>query len=252
MATYRELIYIIIDKLKLESDDSIFGEEHITFLINKFRPLILKQRYSDVKKEIPDTNFQSLKLELQASPSSSIGELDEALQYMRTKSKVPSIINLNGGQRIITLSSPNDYWGSNITYVNKDRFKYVGINKFLTQVVYGSINPDGYLYLKSGDSRLTELTSIEITTIFEDPTKVNEFDLDSNGKFKDPLDIECPFEANLVSILIDMVEKELLPSQFRVSDTTNNAKDDAADEYNTHQKAQNNLQNPYSRAQAGA
>lgn len=249
MSTYRELIYIISDKLKLSSDDSMFGEEHIMFLINRYRPLILKQRYSDVKKEIPDTNFQSIVLEIQDSPSISPLELNEKIHYMRTKVKIPSIINLNGGQRIISLSSQNDYWGTDITYVNKDRFKYVGINRYLANVVYGSINPDSYLYIKSQDERLYQLDKVMITTIFEDPTEVNKLILDVNGKYKNPLDIECPFEANLVPVLIQMIEKELLPSQFRISDGVNNAKDDAADEYNSNSKPQNNLNSSYSRQQ---
>lgn len=40
--TWRELIYMINDELKLDSDDSSFNEEHIAFLAGKYRAFLLK------------------------------------------------------------------------------------------------------------------------------------------------------------------------------------------------------------------
>lgn len=42
-----------LDQLKVTSDDSYFTEEHVMSLASNIRALILKQRYSDIKKEIP-------------------------------------------------------------------------------------------------------------------------------------------------------------------------------------------------------
>ena len=49
----KEIIYIILDRIKGTSDDFSYTEEHILFLINKYRSYMLKQTYKDVKKEIP-------------------------------------------------------------------------------------------------------------------------------------------------------------------------------------------------------
>ena len=46
-----------LDQLKVASDDSYFTVEHVLFLISKIRALILKQRYSDIKKKIPESNY---------------------------------------------------------------------------------------------------------------------------------------------------------------------------------------------------
>lgn len=251
MSTYRELVYLVLDKLKIQSDDSYFTEEHIMFLINKYRPLILKQRYADVRKEIPDSNFQSIDIAMIDSPEVT-GTLDGSMHYTKSVIKIPTIINLNGGQRIITISFSKDYWSGEITYVNKDRFKYVGGNKWLKRIIYGSINPDAYLYLKSEDTNITTLTKVKLTSIFEDPTEVNKLDVDVNGKIKNPLDIECPLESNLVSVLIQMIVSDLLPSQFRESDNENDAKDSSTDEYNKNARAQQALQNQQLRQQQAA
>lgn len=247
MATYRELVYMTLDELKIQSDDSYFEEEHVIFLINKYRPFLLKQRYSDVRNIIPDSNYQSIKLELQASPSPS-SFLTPTINYMRSRVPIPTVMNLNGGRVITSLSGEGDYWGGEFTYVNKDRFKYVGTNRFLPNIVYGSINPDNYLYLKSGQT-ITTMSKIRLTSIFENP--IDAFNT-HNGYDSDPLDIECPLEANLIVPLIQLVAKELLPSIMRVSDDENNAKDDGPDNYNENSRSQSALQNSYNRQQAGA
>ena len=40
MRTYRQLIYLVLDELKLMSDDSSFTEDHIIFLLSKYRAFI--------------------------------------------------------------------------------------------------------------------------------------------------------------------------------------------------------------------
>ena len=64
MSTYRELIYMVLDKVKESTDDAYFKEEHVAFLMDKYRPFILKQRYADVRKSISQNNYSIFKLEL--------------------------------------------------------------------------------------------------------------------------------------------------------------------------------------------
>ena len=45
--TYREIVYFVIDELKLISDDSTFTPEHIIFLADKMRAKLLYERYKD-------------------------------------------------------------------------------------------------------------------------------------------------------------------------------------------------------------
>jgi len=57
MSTFRELTYMALDELKLMSDDSYYTEDHVLFLLNKYRSFLLKQRYSDIKKQMPESNY---------------------------------------------------------------------------------------------------------------------------------------------------------------------------------------------------
>jgi len=92
MSTYRQIAYMVLDELKASSDDRYFEEEHVLFLMDKYRALILKQRYSDVRKGASDTNFQKINLSLIQVPAIS-GEICEGGTFLRTEDKIPDILN---------------------------------------------------------------------------------------------------------------------------------------------------------------
>lgn len=64
MSTYKELTYMVLDELKIVSDDSHFQEEHVLFLLDKYRAFLLAQRYKDIRKEIPESNYQTICVDL--------------------------------------------------------------------------------------------------------------------------------------------------------------------------------------------
>ena len=67
--TVKEITYMVLDELKVQSDDSHFTEEHVIFLLSKFRALLLKQRYgTDIKKSVPESNYQTICLDLEEGP----------------------------------------------------------------------------------------------------------------------------------------------------------------------------------------
>ena len=57
MATYRELIYSVLDRIKAISDDSIITEDHVIFTIDKVRAALLYQKYGGVKREVIESNY---------------------------------------------------------------------------------------------------------------------------------------------------------------------------------------------------
>ena len=72
-----------LDQLKLVSDDATYTVEHVLFLSNKYRSLLLKQSYSDIKKQIPESNYQTICLDLIEVPAIS-GEPCEGGNYLRS------------------------------------------------------------------------------------------------------------------------------------------------------------------------
>jgi hypothetical protein len=143
MATYKEIIYMCLDELKINSDDSYFEEEHVLFLMDKFRAFLLKQRYSDVKKQMATGNNQAIELPLVEVPAIS-GEVCEGGSYLKSSSKIPNLMQISK-----PVVYPVDYYQGEIAYVPRDRMKYVGYNKYLQNIIYTSLGPDNYLYFKS-------------------------------------------------------------------------------------------------------
>lgn len=223
MSTYRELVYLCNDELKLSSDDSVITQDHIIFLLSKYRALILKQQYSDVKKQIPESNYQTVCLQLVEVPAIS-GESCEGGSYLRSKDKLPITMKI-GTPRVY----PVDYYQGEITYVTRDRMRYVGYNKYLQNIIYCSIAPDGYLYFKSSNPQFLYLENVRFTAIFEDPTKVSEFQCSEEGVPCDILDREFPIEEGLTQGIVELVVKELKNAEYTPEDQENNANDDIAD-----------------------
>ena len=225
MSTYKELVYMCLDELKLYSDDALYTEEHIMFLLGKYRTFLIKQRYSDVKKQIPESNYQTICLDLIEIPAIS-GEPCEGGFYLRSKEKIPFLMKI-GNPRVY----PIDYYQGEITYVSRDRMRYVGYNKYLQNIIYASLGPDNYLYFKSFNPQFLYLEKVRMTGIFEDTLAASELQCpdESGNTVCDVLNREFPIESALVPPLIELVVKELLGAEYRPDDKTNDAKDELSE-----------------------
>lgn len=222
MSTFREIIYMIMDEVKMSTDDSFFTEDHIMYLVNKYRVLILKQRYSDIKRYIPESNYQTICLDLEETPAIS-GVPCEGGYYLRTTEKVPFLIHI-GAPKVY----PLDYYQGEITFISRERMRYIGHNKYLQNIIYTSLGPDNYLYFKSNNPQYLYLKKVKMTGIFEDALKASELEC-SDTKECNPLDRIFPLEEGLIPTVIELVVKDLLGANYRPKDDENNSKDDIAD-----------------------
>lgn len=220
MRTYRQLVYLVLDELKLMSDDSSFTEDHIIFLLSKYRAFLLKQRYSDVRKEVPLSNYQTLCLDLEEHEG--IEGLPCECTYMRSTKKIPETMNV-GQSRVHS----DDYFNGEITYVSRDRLRYVGHNKWLQNIIYATKGPDGYLYLKSSNPQLYYLEEIKFTGVFSDAEEASKLECEQPESC-DILDKEFPLEDAIIPPLIELVVKELSGAIYKPEDSENNAMDDLA------------------------
>ena len=226
--TWREAIYMVLDELKGMSDDFTFTEDHIAFLLGKYRSFILKQRYyTDIKKAISESNYQTICLDLIEVPAIN-GEECEGGSYLRSENKIPVTLMI-GNPRVY----PIDYYQGEIAYISRDRMRYVGYNRWMKNIIYCSIAPDGYLYFKSWNPQFLYLEKVKFTAIFENAEEVSELTCDGDkGTACDLLDRTFPIEEALVPPLIELVVNELRKAEYALSDENNNADDDL-DEVNT-------------------
>lgn len=222
MSTYRQLTYMVLDELKIVSDDSHFQEEHVLFLLDKYRTFLLKQRYSDIRKEIPESNYQTICVDLK-QVNAIDGTPCTGADYMKSLQEIPNMMQV-GKQKISSL----DYFQGNFAYTNNERFKYVGNNKYLKNQIYGTIAPDNHLYLKGSNPQMYYLEKVKVTGIFEDSSKAAELQCpDASGeKPCDVMDMEFPIEEALIPPMIELIVKELSGHAYQPADNENNATDD--------------------------
>ncbi len=214
---YKEIIYIVNDLCKQFSDDSQITEDHILFLLKKYRSLVLQQ-YLDANKELTDANYQILCLDLEKID----GVPCIANAKLKSVQEIPNILRMKN-----PVVYTNDFYISEINFVSRERMKYVGYNKFLKSQLYCSLGPDSHLYLTSCNPQLYYLKSINMRAIFEDPELAEQLEC-SHKDCTDILDKDFPLQDSLVANVIQNTLKDILGAAYRPVDGTNNAKDDLA------------------------
>ena len=221
MAKYNEIVSMVLDEMKLSSDDSLFTEEHIIFLAGRYRSFLLKQRYySDLKKTIPESNYQTICMSLEQTPAIE-GLPCEGGYYLRTTEPIPNMMPFG----ITRLYTSGSYYKGNIELVSKDRFKNTGYNKWTKNIIYATLDPDGRIYLNSANPQFLYLCKAKLTGIFENAEEASEKACGDSEKACDILDRDFPLEDSLIAPLIELVVKELSPSIAAPEDKTNNADD---------------------------
>lgn len=222
MATYREVVYMALDELKLISNDATYTPEHLIFLADKIRALLLDRRYRDARKgEVSRSNYQEIcfdLIEVPAIPGTSCYGV-----YLRSTEKVPSLMSVG-----IKHIYPVDYFSSeHISFIPLERMPYVGNNKWLSNMIYVTKGPDDYLYLKSANPQFLYLKKLRVDAVFQDSQKAASISCSAeSGTNCDILDSEFPLEDTLISPLIQLMVQELSGARYLPTDKQNNASDD--------------------------
>ena len=223
----KEIVYMCLDLAKANtSDDAFFTEEHIIFLLKKYRSFLIKKEQekqratTDIASEF---EYQQICLDLEKVAAIDGSPCSEGY-YLRTTKKIPKILEGNE-PRVYPIDF---YQGINISYIPRDRMRYVGTNKFLQNIIYVSLGPDLHLYLNSSNPQFLYLKKLRMSAVFEDFDDISDYLCDDDGESTacDVLDEEFPIREYLVPTLIELVVKELVGSEYKPSDEKNNSADD--------------------------
>ena len=231
--TVAEIVYSCLDLSKAgASDDAVVTEELVLFLLKKYRAFLIKKEQDKEKgsEEVAsEFEYQQICLDLEKVPALD-GEPCTGGYYLRTTKPIPKI--LEGTQPRVY---PVDYFqGINISYVNRDRMRYVGTNPYLRNIIYVAIGPDLHLYLNSNNPQFFYLEGerkLRVNAIFEDFDEASSLLCDNDGEDAscDVMDADFPIRDYLVPPLIEMVVKNITGSFVYKPDEANNSRDDTPD-----------------------
>ena len=224
MATFRQIVYTVLDEIKSVNGDSYITEEHVIFLANQYRLFLLQQRINkEGASSLSSSMQQTICLDLEKIETipgfSCIGDT-----YLKSVQKIPTAV-----KGTIPVVFPYDYFNTKIQYITKDRMKYVGYNKYLKNIIY-CCKMDDYLYLKSSNPQFIYMEKVKMRGIFEDVEAAFSLACDEDTEeCVDILDKEFPLSGDMIPQMVELLVKELYNALNRPADETNNANDDIAD-----------------------
>lgn len=222
MYTYNHVVYMILDYLKIASDDAYYTPDHVIFLLNKYRAYVLKSKYDNSSDTPSDTNYQTMHIELEEKDR--IEGQGCSGKYLVSKGTLPDSLDIGS-----PMFAGKDLFQGDISFVTPIRFKYVGFNKWMKNITYATFE-GGKVYMKSCNPLAYYLKEGTYRDIFTDPLEAaalsGEYATDENGELCDPTEVAFPLEDNLLPLVMQYVVKELSGASYKPRDTENNADDD--------------------------
>lgn len=221
--TKNEMIYTVLEKLKIHSDDSNFSEELISSLIDSKRATLMKQQYSKNSWQIPMEVKQTLCLDLEL-----VDRVDgycTAGKILMTDLSLPIPIKIKGKEGPLLVRN-KDMMEIPINVVSIERLPYLFNNKYTQHLIYCAKTDSGKLVLISKDDKHRFLKHIKVTDIFEDPEKARQLQCDMDFALDD-WEYEYPVEVPMIDTIIGLIVQDLVKSIQIPSDKINDAADGA-------------------------
>jgi len=226
------MVYQCLDILKMASDDAFFTEEHIVFLLDKMRALLLERKYTAGRNgrddsAVPESDMQEICLDLELSSGEDGVCGTGAGEWLVSTEKIPSMLDV-GIPKVYPL---NFMLGERFSLVPMERLTYTGHNRWLRKFIYCAIGPDMRLYVRGNMAQAKHLRRLRLSGVFENPEEVASMTCDADGSSTacEPLEAEFPLEEALQSTCIEYVVRTLIGSRYAPEDKANNAKDDLSD-----------------------
>lgn len=228
MATFREIVYSVLDLLKETSDDAFYTEEHVLFLVTKMRALLLERKYRQTRNSsfmpMNDQNTQQICLNMEKTslPTPTCAE-----GWLKSTQKIPKMLDISA----IAVYPVSNLLSSTISFIPAERMPYVGHNKWLRNIIYCARGGDGYLYMHGNNPQFLYLEKTRLEGVFADPEEAAALACTEEGESVgcEVLDQEFPLEEALIPSCIEMVVQELNGSRYAPKDNRNNAHDDLGD-----------------------
>jgi hypothetical protein len=219
--TYKEVIYDIRESIKALNIDSDLTDRQIAFLVRIFRAAVVRQFITNNPGENREMLTQTMFMELEIVSRSRLPQFASlAYTLLATKKVLPNVIGPTMYKNMEI--RPIDILGYEVELIPKSR---------ATEIIYAPKNfiysfrdDDGKLYLIGTDSQYKNMTSINVTAIYENPEEIQNI----YGLYTD-IDI-YPITANLWVNVKQMVLEHILKEMSVPVDVISNKEDEQLSE----------------------
>jgi len=226
MLSLNDLHSQLDELLNINSDESTITKELYTDLINEQRSLLIRNEYGknrsidpNVKQELP-----CLEVEI-VSPTTCCVSLPGCKNILRTKKRIPSVIEFSHKSGIISVG-PTNILFPRYSFIEYARVPYVGNGRTTSQSIYSFLY-DGYLWIFCKDfSKIALMENITTEALFDDPTELSAFINCSTGTSCWSPDKPYPMKPWMWLYAKEQIKQQLGLKLGLPLDESNNAKDD--------------------------
>ncbi len=223
MITKRQIVFSVLERLQIYSDDANITEEFVSSLIDSKRAMLIQQKLTKSIWRAPNEIKQRLCINL--ALTDKIEGYCGGGNILKSIDPLPTSIRVRGKEGPL-LVSRIDGTSININIIPLERIPYISSNRFTSHLIYCAIDTDGRLIFISNDMKHKYLKFIRVTDIFETPSEAMMYDCDIDLDNNEIEDLKYPVEAAMVPSIIDLVVKDLSRTISIPEDRDNNATDD--------------------------
>ena len=236
MATFGEVVYMVLDLLKERADDAYYTEEHIIFLASKMRALLLERKYKGSRNGVfsPMSEENSQEICIDVEPTSLLPDGCSG-SWLKSIQEIPDTLDAQDPTAYVV----SDMYSGLLTFIPSERMPYVGYNKWLRNIMYAAKSNDGHLYITSNNPQAMFLRKVKMNGIFANPAEAAKLSCDNEDGLAgcDILKEKFPLESALLPSCIELTVQEITGSRYAPEDKNNNAKDGLGDAAVIQQKA---------------
>lgn len=220
-----QLIYDIKEAVNDYTDDSNISNKYLEYLYQIKRSKYISQDMNKMNKSVDDSIIQSLCLSLEEVPVTSCGVSLGCDTLLRTKLKVPTLIDLNTKTSIISIR-PTTRIARPFNFVDRSRLYNIEGSPYKESIYV--FYEDRYIYVYSHNDNYKHLSCIELFGVFEDPLELEDYpkccncDVVDNPCF-DRYTMDYPIQSRYIDIIRDEIVQEILRKKQIPEDKENDA-----------------------------
>ena len=221
MATLKEIRYSVKEALAIYNEDSNISNEYIDYKIHTTRAMLLAQRFSSRSFVIPNVIRQHFYHDLSLQEDNEFVDGIGTVLATTTSIQTPlEPFNLKNNIRITSGS----YSDISFSFIDNNRFPYVGRNKWLQNIVYCAIGTDWKIYFTSSNPKVKMLEQVKVSMVCANPELAYPYTIgyDSSVEFDDT---EYPLNSELIVELTDIIIKQLTINLTAKEDKVNDSQD---------------------------
>lgn len=205
MASLKEIIYSVKESVKSFSDDSDISLEYLKYKVETTRAMLLAQRFSSRSFIIPNVIRQHFYHTLELSEENEfVSGLGSVLRTVNPIQVPLEPFNLKNNIRITSGS----YSDISFTFVDTNRFPYVGRSKWNSNQIYVCLGSDFRLYFTSNNPKVKMIEQVKLSEVTASPEAAYPYTIEYNPSV-DFEDVTYPLNSELIVELTDIIIKHL-------------------------------------------